>query len=55
VIVVHNETVKEIVSIDQWRASQMIQTDVGEIEDMGIDSVISCGMLDLQMNGGGGK
>jgi N-acetylglucosamine-6-phosphate deacetylase len=54
VIVVDKEAVKEIVSIDQWRDSQMIQTDVGEIEDMGIDSVLSCGMLDLQMNGGGG-
>ena len=44
--------------MDQWRASQAVQNataDVGEIEDMGTDCVISCGMLDLQMNGGGGK
>ncbi len=44
--------------MEQWRASQAIQkatADVGEIEDMGTDYVVSCGMLDLQMNGGGGK
>lgn len=45
--------------MEQWRASQAVQNaaaaDVGEIEDMGTESVISCGMLDLQMNGGGGK
>ena len=45
--------------MEHWRASQAVQNAaadvVGEIEDMGTDTVISCGMLDLQMNGGGGK